>query len=293
MPELPEVEYVARQLRQTLIGRRIAAVQVNWARAIGHPDVETFCAQLAGAQVSRIDRRAKLLLVFLNGGQALVVHRRMTGNLLLFPAAPEGTSWSELSDPYCRVAFLLDDGRRVVFSDPRKFGRMALYTADELKTALGGFGLEPLSEEFTAEALSRLLKSHARQIKPFLLDQTAIAGIGNIYADESLFRAGIHPLRRTDTLTSEEVGRLHEAIRSVLEKGIAHGGTTFSRHQDVWGESGRNRAHLLVYQHEGTPCSRCGTTIVRKVVAQRGTHFCPQCQPLAVLVSQNVERTSS
>ncbi|HEY7125134.1 MAG TPA: DNA-formamidopyrimidine glycosylase [Ktedonobacterales bacterium] len=293
MPELPEVEYVARQLRQTLIGRTITAVQVNWARTIGHPDVETFCTQLVDAQVSRIDRRAKLLLVFLSGGQALVVHRRMTGNILLFPAAPEGANWSELPDPYCRVAFLLDDGRRVVFSDPRKFGRISLYTADELRAALGGFGLEPLGEEFTAEALSRLLKKHARQIKPFLLDQTAIAGIGNIYADESLFRAGIHPQRLTDTLTSEEVGRLHEAIRVVLERGIAHGGTTFGRHQDIWGEAGWNREHLLVYQHEDTPCSRCGTTIVRIVVAQRGTHFCPQCQPLAVLASQHVGQAPS
>jgi formamidopyrimidine-DNA glycosylase len=289
MPELPEVEYVARQLRQTLIGRKIIAVQVNWARTIGHPDVEAFRAQLPGTRVRGVDRRAKLLLLFLSDGQALVVHRRMTGNILLFPAASEGTVWHELPDAYCRVAFLLDDGRRVAFSDPRKFGRISLYAADELKAALGGFGLEPLSAEFTAEALARLLKKHARQVKPFLLDQAAIAGIGNIYADEALFRAGIHPLRRTDTLASEEVGRLHEAIRAVLEVGIAHGGTTFGRHQDIWGEEGRNREHLLVYQHEKMPCVRCGTPIVRMVVAQRGTHFCPQCQPLLVPAGEKVE----
>jgi formamidopyrimidine-DNA glycosylase len=286
MPELPEVEYVARQLRQTLIERTITAVQVNWPRTIGYPDVQLLCAQLAGAQISRIDRRAKLLLLFLSTGQALVIHRRMTGNILLFPTAPEGTAWQELPDPYCRVAFLLDDGRRVVFSDPRKFGRISLYAADELQTALGGFGLEPLGEQFTTAALARLLTSHARQIKPFLLDQTAIAGIGNIYADEALFRAGIHPLRRTDTLTSEEVGRLHEAIRAVLEVGIAHGGTTFGRHQDIWGEAGWNREHLLVYQHEEMPCARCGTSIVRIVVAQRGTHYCPQCQPFSAPINQ-------
>lgn len=293
MPELPEVEYVARQLQQTLIGQSITAVQVNWARAIGHPDVPSFCTRLSGAKISRIGRRAKLLLVFLSNEETLVIHRRMTGNILLFPAAPEGAVWHELPDPYCRVAFLLADGRRMAFSDPRKFGRMALYGPGELQAALKGYGLEPLGEEFTATALARLLKGHARQIKPFLLDQTAVAGIGNIYADEALFRAGIHPLRRTDTLSSAEVGRLHEAIRTVLEAGIAHGGTTFGRHQDIWGEAGWNREHLQVYQHEEMPCVRCGTLIVRIVVAQRGTHFCPQCQPLAVSIAQPLEQPSS
>jgi formamidopyrimidine-DNA glycosylase len=279
MPELPEVEYVARQLRQTLVDRTIRDARVTWPRTIAHPDAQTFCAEVAGARVLRIDRRAKYLLLFLSGEQALVVHRRMTGNLLLFPAAADEALWEETSDPYCRVVFLLDDGRRLVFTDPRKFGRIALYPVSELAGALHGLGLEPLGDEFTLEALAALLAGRARQMKPLLLDQTCIAGIGNIYADESLFRAGIHPLRRAETLTEEEIARLHAAIRAVLELGIEHGGTTFGRHQDIWGEAGRNREHLAVYQRDGEPCLRCGTSLVRMVVAQRGTHFCPTCQP--------------
>jgi formamidopyrimidine-DNA glycosylase len=279
MPELPEVEYVARQLRQLLIGRTISAVQVNWPRTVAHPDAQTFCAALSGAQVLLIDRRAKYLVISLSGEQVLLIHRRMTGNLLLLPAASGDGSWAKVPDPYCRVVFLLDDGRRLVFSDPRKFGRIALYPSSELAGALRGLGLEPLSEEFTPEALAALLKGRARQMKPLLLDQSCIAGIGNIYADEALFRAGIHPLRRAETLTPEEVSRLHAAIRAVLELGIEHGGTTFGRHQDVWGEAGRNRQHLEVYQRAGEPCVRCGTPLARLVVAQRSAHFCPTCQP--------------
>ncbi len=281
MPELPEVEYVARQLRQILIDRVITEVRVTWPRTIAHPDAQALCAELPGARVLRIDRRAKFLLVYLSGERVLMIHRRMTGNLLLLPAAASGEPWEVVADPYCRVVFLLDDGRRLVFTDPRKFGRIALYPEQELAGALRSLGLEPLSEVFTPEALARLLAGRARQIKPLLLDQSLIAGIGNIYADESLFRAGIHPMRRADTLTPEEVVRLHVAIQAVLEVGIEHGGTTLGRHQDVWGQAGWNRAHLQVYGRAGEPCLRCGTPIVRMVIAQRSTHFCPMCQPLA------------
>ncbi|HEY7348412.1 MAG TPA: DNA-formamidopyrimidine glycosylase [Ktedonobacterales bacterium] len=279
MPELPEVEYVARQLRQTLIGRAISNVRVNWPRTIAHPDTQTFCADLPGARVLGIDRRGKYLLIALSGEHTLLVHRRMTGNLLLFPAAASDGSWEDVADPYGRVVFLLDDGRRLVFTDPRKFGRIALYPNSELASALNALGLEPLSEAFTPAALAALLAGRSRQMKPLLLDQTCIAGIGNIYADEALFRAGIHPLRRAETLTPEEIGRLYAAIRVVLELGIEHGGTTFGRHQDIWGEAGRNRAHLEVYQRAGEPCLRCGATLARIVVAQRSAHFCPACQP--------------
>jgi len=279
MPELPEVEYVARQLRQTIVGRALSAVQVNWPRAIAHPDAATFCAELPGARILRVDRRAKFLLVSLSGDQTLLIHRRMTGNLLLFPAAADQRSWADVPDPYDRVVFLLDDGRRLVFTDPRKFGRIALYPLSELSAALSGLGLEPLSDEFTPAALAALLAGRARQIKPLLLDQTCIAGLGNIYADESLFRAGIHPLRRAATLTPAEITRLHAAIHAVLELGIEHGGTTFGRHQDLWGQAGRNRDHLAVYQRAGEPCLRCGAPLVRIIVAQRSAHFCPTCQP--------------
>jgi formamidopyrimidine-DNA glycosylase len=281
MPELPEVEYVARQLRQTLIGRTITDVHVTWPRTIAHPDADTFCAELPGSQVQHVDRRAKFVVISLSGEHTLLIHRRMTGNLLIFPPAVEDTPWQGVSDPYARVVFLLDDRRRLAFTDPRKFGRIALYPSSELERALTGLGLEPLGEEFTPEAFARLLAGRARPIKPLLLDQSLVAGIGNIYADEALFRAGIHPLRRAETLTTEEIARLHEAIRAVLEVGIEHGGTTFSRHQDLWGQTGWNRDHLQVYHREGDPCLRCGASITRIVVAQRSAHFCPTCQPVA------------
>lgn len=272
MPELAEVEYVARQLRDAVIDAQIARVVVAWPRVIAHPAVPDFIREVEGRTITGIDRRGKLLLVRLSGDGVLTVHRRMAGNLSLLTA-------DEADEPYLIATFHLADGRRLLYTDPRKFGRIAFWTEAELPAALVGFGTEPLGPDFTEARLAAILADRDRALKPLLLDQTHIAGLGNIYTDEALFRAGLHPLRHASTLTPAEVARLHEAIITVLENGIAHGGTTFGRHQGLYGEAGHNLDFLDIYQHEGQPCVRCGATIQRIVVGQRGTRYCPTCQP--------------
>src|SRR5258707_5816496 len=270
MPELPEVEFVARQLRDDLVGRRIRRAKVFWPRAIQGLAVPEFEAGLAGRVVTAIGRRGKYLLIYLDDGAVLLVHRRMSGNLRL--AAPDE------DEPYVRVAVMLDDDRRLLYTDPRKFGRLALARAEELPALFAALGPEPLDASFTVEALAARLVGRRGPIKAALLDQSVVAGLGNIYADEALFRAGIHPLRPAGALDSTEVAALHAGIVGALRAGIEHGGTTFSRYRDAYGESGTNRQHLEVYQRTGEPCLRCGTPIERIVVGQRGTHFCPSCQ---------------
>jgi formamidopyrimidine-DNA glycosylase len=273
MPELPEVEIVSRQLQTELVGRVIMAVDVRWPGAINAPDVEGFIASVCGRRVVTVGRRAKHLLLTLDTGAALVIHRRMTGNLTLAPAGVEPL--------YTRVRFTLDDGRDLIFTDPRKFGRIALLTPSELATSLAALGPEPLAEDFTPAVLAERLGGRDRALKALLLDQTVIAGLGNIYADEALFRARLHPLRTGISLTVAEIAALRWGIRDALRTGLEHGGTTIGRHRDVYDEAGTNVEHLDVYRRTGQPCRRCGTAIKRIVVAQRGTHFCPRCQPAA------------
>jgi len=271
MPELPEVEYVARQLRGELVGRRIAGVEVPWPRTLGAMDPAEFAARLAGRTVVGVGRRAKWLLIELDDGQVLAVHRRMSGNLLL--VGPDG------ADPYARAILALDDGRRLIYSDPRKFGRLLLATREAPPAAFAGLGPEPLEPAFTPEALAARLNGRGRALKALLLDQSVVAGLGNIYADEALFRARLHPLRTGSSLAPEEIRRLRDAIQETLRTGIEHGGTTFGRHRDAFNEAGRNLDHLDVYRRTGEPCRACGAPIERIVVAQRGTHYCPHCQP--------------
>lgn len=273
MPELPEVEHVARQLQTELVGSRIVSAHVSWARSIRDMDVRKFEARVAGRDVTCVGRRGKHLLIYLSGGEVLVVHRRMSGNLYLSPPSSE--------DAYTRVSFLLGDGRRLLYSDPRKFGRLALVSEQDLPAVFATLGPEPLAPEFTPAVLSERLAGTKRAIKAALLDQAIVAGLGNIYADEALFRAGIHPLRPANTLSHDEMVKLHGGIRSALTMGLAHGGTTFGRYRDAYNEAGTNLDYLDVYQRTGQPCHRCGMPIQRIIVAQRGTHFCPQCQPAA------------
>lgn len=273
MPELAEVEYTAQGMRAQVLGAYIERVIIHWAGAISHPAPAEFVEGIEGRTIEQVDRRAKLLLVTLSGDRVLTIHRRMTGNLELVEVG-------EPDHAYLRVDFVLADGRRMNYSDPRKFGRLALITTAELPEILAGFGPEPLEPTFTAALLASIVHGHDRAIKPLLLDQTAIAGLGNIYADEALYQAGIHPLRPASSLSDNEISRLRDAIVAVLISGIEHGGTTFGRHRSFLGEAGTNLDHIKVYKHAGQPCERCGTTIKRIVVAQRGTHFCPTCQPL-------------
>ena len=270
MPELPEVEYVARQLRESLLGRRIEGAEVLWARTVEGAEPEEFAQRMAGRTVHSVGRRGKYLLLELDGGLSLAIHRRMSGNLIFAPRGAER--------PYVRVRFALDDGRDLLYTDPRKFGRVTLLETGGQTAGMAALGPEPLVAEFTPAALAARLAGRRRAIKAVLLDQTAVAGLGNIYADEALWRARIHPLRPAGSLTPAEIRRLHDGIRGALESGLAHGGTTFGRYRDVNDEAGRNLEHVAVYQRTGQPCPRCGTPIQRITVAQRGTHFCPHCQ---------------
>jgi formamidopyrimidine-DNA glycosylase len=272
MPELPEVETVARALHVSLTGRAIVRVQVRWARTLIPPDPVAFARRLVDQTITGVARRGKWIVLALNGADTLLVHLRMTGQLVLEPTVPP-------DDHHIRVLFSLDDGWWLRFSDQRKFGRMVL-TCDPQAT-LAKLGLEPLGDDFTPERLREMLAHRRGRIKPLLLDQRFLAGLGNIYADESLWRAGVHPLRQADGLTLAEVQRLYWGIRSVLQAAIDSGGTTLadSAYRQPDGRSGEFYELLAVYGREGQPCVRCGTAIQRIVVGQRGTHFCPHCQP--------------
>jgi formamidopyrimidine-DNA glycosylase len=299
MPELPEVETVARDLQQWVAGATIAGATVTWDRTIRHPQPpERFAAEIAGAQVRRVTRRAKTVLLHLEDGRVMTVALRMTGALIV---APSGTP----ADPYARVVFRLADGRELRYRDVRKFGRIGLWPGGGLlsvgagrgarsrKVAEGtgkyrigevfsGHGPEPLSGGFTADRLAERLRRRSARLKTLLLDQTFIAGVGNIYADEALWRARLHPLRAADTLTPTDVRRLHRAVRQVLREGIANRGASFSDYVGADGEPGANAERLAVYRRTGEPCYRCGRRIERIVVGQRSTHFCPGCQPQPV-----------
>ncbi len=270
MPELPEVEYVARQLREALMGARIVRVEVFWPRAVSRITPEELAARLTGRRVLAVGRRAKYLVVTLDSGESLVIHRRMSGNLRLARA--------DEAAPYTRVALTLGNGRRLLFTDPRKFGRVTVAAPEELPGLFRRLGPEPLDSDFTPDALAERLAGRRRAIKATLLDQTVVAGLGNIYADEALFRARIHPLRSAETLTRDEIVALHEGIQGALQTGIEHGGTTFGRHRGLYDEAGDNLAHVEVYRRTGQPCPRCGTPIARIRIGQRSAHFCPQCQ---------------
>ena len=312
MPELPEVEYTARQLREAIIGATILETLVFWERTIGHPDLPDFQAEVADREILSVRRRGKFLILDLSGELILTIHRRMTGNLLLLPPGWEIDTSLKTSDPftwnikaplihrhsngqaeittdetssdllYCRVCFNLADGRRLLFTDPRKFGRIELWPREREQEALKSLGTEPLNADFTPEILATSLADRKSPIKQVLLNQEVIAGLGNIYADEALYYASIHPLRRANSLNHTEVQLLQEGIVSVLTLGIEHGGTSFSEYRDLWGEAGDNYNHVRVYHQQGKPCQRCGTIIERIVVAQRSTHFCPNCQKLTL-----------
>ena len=272
MPELPEIETIRRGLHSEMVGRSFVALKVLWERSIIPANVAAFSNRLVGQSVARVGRRGKWLVMGLTGGDCLLIHLRMSGRLIL---GQEHDS----NDRHLRVLFTLDDGRRLSFLDQRKFGRLRL--TDHPTEVLGALGPEPLSEVFTAERFAEMLSRRRGGIKPLLLNQRFLAGLGNIYVDESLWHARIHPLRRADTLSPGETRRLHQSIRSVLQAAIARGGTTLpdAAYKQTDGREGRFAPHLCAYGREGEPCPRCGGPISRIRVSQRGSHYCPACQP--------------
>ncbi len=273
MPELPEVETLARALRNSLIGRQIVRADVHWARAVITPSSSSaFADQVPGHRIRDVRRRGKWLMFALDGSKWLLIHLRMSGRLVVEEAeVPE--------DPHTRVLLHLDDGQQLRFSDPRKFGRMAL--VDDPEEILSGLGPDPLDPALTPRDLWEMLRGKRARLKPLLMDQRLLAGLGNIYADEALWEAGLHPLRRSDTLSEEEAERLHRAVRRVLEAAIARQGTTLPDRRYLLpdGRPGEFASHLAVYGREGKPCPRCGAEIVRVRLGGRSAHFCPRCQP--------------
>jgi formamidopyrimidine-DNA glycosylase len=271
MPELPEVELTMRSLRDPLAGRRLTdVVQLDWPKTIGRPRDE-FAALIGGRAVAELRRRAKWILIGLDGDLTLAVHLRMSGNLLVRAAdAP--------LPAHTRAAIGLDDGNRLVFDDPRKFGRMLLLEPPELAALDAAHGPEPLDAAFSAAQLAGILAGRTTAIKVLLLDQSRIAGIGNIYASEALWRARIHPLARAGTLTATQIAALHAAIIEVLEKAIGNHGSTLRNYRDGRGTAGSNQEHFWAYDRADVPCERCGTPIARLVIAQRSTYFCSGCQ---------------
>jgi len=269
VPELPEVETIVRELRPHVVGATILDASVDWARILAHPaeDVEGFRRGVQGRRIEDLWRRGKFIVFALSGGCYLTIHLRMSGRLTLSPGGrPE----------HLRIRFALSAGE-LYFYCQRKFGRVWL--VDDPEQVLGDLGPEPLSADLTQAQFAELLSRRRGMIKPLLLNQRFIAGLGNIYVDEALYRARLHPRRTADTLSEDETRRLYAAIGEVLGQALEHHGTTFDgifvRPQ---GQEGRQQEGLLVYGQADQPCARCGTPIERMVVGGRGTHICPRCQ---------------
>lgn len=270
MPELPEVETIVRKLRDPLIGRTITATSTDWPRHIDRPAWSEFQSRLHGRKFLSIGRRGKYLIFELDPEEYLIIHLKMTGQLSVVPQAKP-------SDKHVHTRFILDNDDELRFRDVRKFGRV--YLVKDAAEVLDGLGPEPLSDEFDSGWLYDATRDRKRVLKPLLLDQHFIAGIGNIYADEALHRAQLSPIRKANTLSRHEVGSLIEAIRYTLNLAIDHEGSSIDAgYRKPDGSAGEMQTQFSVYGRSGEPCPRCGTIIERIVLGSRSTHFCPRCQ---------------
>jgi formamidopyrimidine-DNA glycosylase len=287
MPELPEVETVCRQLDPELRERRIERLEVldaRWCRPVAPAKIE---AAVSGTTIVGLGRRGKYLLLALDRGRTLVMHLRMTGNLVLVDDQAkidpsEGMRLYEgersTSERHLRARFLLDDGRELWFTDPRRFGKAFLVEDATLEERFERLGVEPFSEEFTPEALAAMTAGRTVPLKSFLLDQSGVAGVGNIYADEALFRARLHPLSPAGSMRHEHHEALRDGVVAALEAGVERGGASIDDYRDGRGEKGEMQDEFLVHTREGEPCPRCGSPIGRIVVSGRSTYYCPRCQ---------------
>ncbi|MDO9547974.1 MAG: bifunctional DNA-formamidopyrimidine glycosylase/DNA-(apurinic or apyrimidinic site) lyase [Candidatus Marinimicrobia bacterium] len=274
MPELPEVQTVVNDLIHAgLIGNTIRDAGVFWNKTIGNLYPNEFTAKITGQIITNIRRRAKYIIFDFESGMHLLIHLRMSGRLQLLPN-------SSRRDKHEHIILHLNDDRDVRFHDTRKFGRMTL--TDNPSTILGKLGPEPLSDDFTITQFQKMLKTKNRQLKPLLLDQNFLAGLGNIYVDEALWKARLHPLKIASTLSSGKVKDLHQAIRNVLQQGIDNQGTSLgdgmSNFVSAERQRGNNAENLMVFRRTDKACPRCNTKIKRIVVGQRSTHICPKCQ---------------
>jgi len=268
MPELPEVETIRNELSPWVAGQSFTQVGIFDAQLVAETSAEGLRHELVGQTIRSLERRGKYLIFNLSGGQCLIVHLRMTGSLLL---NPDGI------DRYARAAFCFSNGTWLVFRDQRRLGLIRL--VENAETVVGKLGPEPLAESFTAGVLAGLLIKHHIPIKAALLDQNIIAGIGNMYADEALFGARIHPLRQADALSLQEIQALHHSIRNVLWSAIGSKGASVDTYVRPEGQLGVAQFGFKVAHRNGQPCSVCGTPIKRISLRNRGAYFCPNCQP--------------
>jgi formamidopyrimidine-DNA glycosylase len=272
LPELPEVETIVNDLRPRIEGRRFTGVSIDCPEMVHLTSVNELRRRLPGQVIKEIARRGKYLIFRLVSGEALILHLRMTGSLLL---KRKGEA-PPMPSPYIRATFRLDDGMELLFTDRRKLGTISL-VKDE-NEVIGKLGPEPFDPSFTPKALAERLSSHKAPIKAVLCDQEVIAGIGNMYADEALFFAGIHPLREANSLSYVEIKRLHKAVRDVLTKAIGNGGASISDYRRPTGEKGTQQYDFYAAHRGGQTCKVCTTPIERITVRNRGTYFCPKCQ---------------
>jgi formamidopyrimidine-DNA glycosylase len=291
MPELPEVESQARDLRKYLLNRPIKEVWVGWKKTVARMGPDQFKRGMIGRRVIKIDRRGKFIIMQLDNDMVLVSHFRMTGHFRIAPAAASKSvrEWYIYPpDRFTRVAFRLDKGDILHYSDIRKFGRLWLISKSELVTLpeLRELGPEPLDKKFTAQEFLKCVRPFKGMIKPTLLNQSCVAGIGNIYADESLFDAGIHPKTRLEKVSDKELQLLYRMIRTNLSEAVKHRGSSVGEFLNMKGDHGDHGLFLRVYGRKGKPCLRrrsgikCSGNVKRIVVGQRGTHVCPVCQKI-------------
>ncbi|MFA7252409.1 MAG: bifunctional DNA-formamidopyrimidine glycosylase/DNA-(apurinic or apyrimidinic site) lyase [Candidatus Paceibacterota bacterium] len=285
MPELPEVETLKRELQKSLSGQRIAKVQVLWPKTIKPLSPLTFQERLANQKISGLSRRAKMLILELGEDQHVAFHLKMTGQLIFVPKIGNlisgGHPTNDVQTPgrHTRLIFHFQNGDVLYFNDLRKFGWARLLNKDELISSIEHYGPEPLEKDFTQNYLENLFSKYPkRTVKQILLDQTLIAGIGNIYADEACFLAGILPNRKAGKITNSESKKLHQKIIDVLNLSIKHKGTSSRNYRRSTGEKGNFVKHLNVYGRANQVCKNCKTQIEKIKHAGRGTHFCPKCQ---------------
>jgi formamidopyrimidine-DNA glycosylase len=276
MPELPEVESLRRILVRSVVGRTIVSVRIAEKR-LRRPVAADFAAKITSRRIVKLSRRAKYLIVELDGGHVMLVHLGMSGSLT---HREDGFRADDFDLRHDHLEFLLDDGSRLVYNDPRRFGLIRLVERAELTSTpeLKGLGPEPLSREFNAGYLAALARGRTAAIKNVIMDQRIVAGIGNIYASEILFRAGVRPTRRAGRVTRSEIEKIVAATPVILRAAIGSNGTTFRSYRDSRGQPGRFARRLRVYGREGEPCSTCSTPIRNVVVGQRASFYCPKCQ---------------
>jgi len=270
MPELPEVETVKNELSPYVVGHRITGVTLVWEGIVKEPSAQEFCSRLIEQRITGVARRGKYLIFSLTSDEVLIIHLKMTGSLLLKPASAE-------PDKFIRAIIYLDKEAALHFRDPRKFGVMRL--VEDKNTVVGRLGPEPMEAGFSPQLLLKRLDNRTAPIKALLCDQTFIAGIGNMYADEALFAARIHPIRSGKSLSRGEVERLHSAIRQILSAAIGNKGASTDTYFRPDGTRGTAHFEFKVAHRRGQPCLICGTPLERIVVRNRGTYFCPYCQP--------------